>query len=64
MKTASQINNKKDIAREISRMPFYQVHYTQKSILNAMKNNEIHESVIERAKQEVANKINKFGKAF
>jgi len=29
-----------------------------------MKNNEIPESVIEKAKQEVANKINEFGKAF
>jgi hypothetical protein len=64
MKTVAQIRNKKNIAREIGRMPFYQVHYTQKSILQAIKNNEIPAGVIEKAKQEVANKINEFGKAF
>ncbi|MFA5297862.1 MAG: hypothetical protein WC389_06595 [Lutibacter sp.] len=64
MKTAEQINNKRQIAREITRMPFYQVYYTQKSVLTAMENNEIPEDVIFRAKQAVAEKINEFGKAF
>jgi translation initiation factor 2 beta subunit (eIF-2beta)/eIF-5 len=64
MKTKDQIRNKRDIAREIGRMPYYQVYYTQKGIIEAMKNNEIPEMVIERAKQKVANKINEFGKAF
>jgi len=50
MKTKKKISEK-DIAREIGKMPFYQVHYTQKMILIALKNNEIPEIVIEKAKK-------------
>ena len=48
MKTIKKIS-KKDIVKEISKMPFYQVHYTKKMILKLLNNNEIPETVIVKA---------------
>ena len=41
--------NKKSVAREISKMPYFQVHYTQSMIIEMIDEENIHSSVIAKA---------------